>query len=149
MTINPIMRGLDAIYSKPVSAKISQLAVNTDEKWVSLSFEGPSILIANGASTINSTNIYPNLELWHKLDPNREYEFVYNRYAHVSVVLTEDYASSFDLLHYDWIRLYLSYYDLETAGVKFIHTLHQLEETDIVTLTLVYDEGGTFIYAVS
>jgi hypothetical protein len=149
MTINPVMKGLDAIYSKPVSAKVAQLAVNTDEKWVSLAFDGPAFLITNGASTINSTNIYPNLELWNRLDPNREFEFVYNRYAHVSAVLTEDDASWFELLHYDWIRLHLSYHDLETAGVRYIHTLYQLEETDIVTLTLVYDEGGTFIYAVS
>jgi hypothetical protein len=149
MTINPVMKGLDAIYSKPVSAKVSQLAVNTDEKWVSLAFDGPAFLITNGASTINSTNIYPNLELWHRLDPNREFEYVYNRYAHVSVIMTEDDASWFDLLHYDWFRLYLSYHDLETVGVRFIHTLHRLEETDIVTLTLVYDEGGTYIYAVS
>jgi hypothetical protein len=149
MSINPVMRGLDAIYSKPVSAKISQLAVSTDDKWVSLTFEGPALLIANGASTINSTNIYPNLELWHRLDPNREYEFVYNRFAYISVVLTENDTSWFDLLHYDWIRVYLSYHDLETAGVKFIHTLYQLEENDIVTLTPVYDEGGTYIYAVS
>jgi hypothetical protein len=149
MTINPVMKGLDAIYSKPVSAKVSQLAISTDDKWVSLDFDGPAILIANGASTINSTNIYPNLELWHKLDPNREFEYVYNRYAHVSVILTEDDTSWFNLLHYDWIRLYLSYHDLETAGVKFIHTLYSLEDTDIVTLTLVYDEGGTYIYAVS
>ena len=149
MTINPVMKGLDAIYSKPVSAKVSQLAVNTDEKWVSLAFDGPAFLITNGASTINSTNIYPNLELWHRLDPNREFEFVYNRYAHVSVIMTEDYASWFELLHYDWIRLHLSYYDLEKVGVKYIHTLHPLEETYIITLTLVYDEGGTYIYAVS
>jgi hypothetical protein len=148
MVINPVMKGLDAIYSKPVSAKVSQLAVSTDEKWVSLAFEGPAILISNGAATINSVNAYPNLELWQKLDPDREYEFVYNRFAYVSVVLTEEYTTRFKLLNYDWIRLYLSYHDLETAGVKFIHTLHRLEETDIVTLTLVYDEGGTYIYAV-
>jgi len=148
MTINPVMRGLDAIYSKPLSKKVSELADNTEEKWVSLIFEGPAFLFASGASTINSTNLYPNMELWQRLDPNREFEFVYNRYAHVSATLTHE-NTWFELLHYDWIMLHLSFNDFESAGVKYIHSHYPLDNHEEFNLTLLYDEGGSYIYKVS
>jgi len=148
MSIHPVMKGLDAIYSKPLSAKVAELATDTDEKWVSLTFEGPAVLVASGASTINSTNFYPNLDLWHKLDPDREFEHIYNRYAHISVSLTTE-DTWFELLHHDWIILHLSYLDLSTAGVKYIHTTHILDDYEGLTFDLVYDEGGSFVYYVS
>jgi len=149
ITVHPIMRGLDVIYSKPLSEKISELAVNPDEKWISLDhvLYGPPFLVASGASTINSTNFYPNLDLWHELDPERNYENIYNRYAHVSVELTSD-NTSFVLYHADHMLLRLSYSDLYTAGVRFIHTREPLQDNETVRFVLLYDEGGSRIYAV-
>lgn len=39
----------------------------------------------SGASVINSTNTYPDLEKWSKIDEEGKYEDVYNRYAHINV----------------------------------------------------------------
>jgi len=148
MSIHPIMSGLDAIKSKPLSIKVSELAVNTDEKWISLGgLVDQSFLIASGASTINSVNTYPNLDLWHKFDPNREYEFVYNRFAHVVADLTTD-KTSFTLHTSDVIILNLSYDDLAIAGVKYIHIKGSLENHESLGLSLIYDEGGERIYSV-
>lgn len=150
LTIHPIMKGLDAIYSKPLSVKITELAVYTNEKWISTDhvFYGPSFLIASGASTINSTGVYPNLELWHKLDPERKYEEIYNRYAHITVALTAG-ETSFELWGADHFLLNLSYNDLAVAGVKYIHTAEPLDDNGNVRLTLLYSEGGSMIYSVS
>jgi len=149
ITIHPITRGLDAIYSKPLSSKISELAGNHREKWVSLDgVTGPAYLIANGASTINSTNFYPNIELWNKLDPDKNYEHIYNRYAHISVALTDD-ETNFVLLHADHMLLNLSYNDLEKAGIKYIHTQEPLSDSGGVNFMLLYNEGDALIYSVS
>jgi len=148
ISIHPIMKGLDAIYSKPLSAKISELAGDHDEKWISQQGAvGPAYLIANGASTINSTNFYPNLELWYRLDPGRSHEHIYNRYANISVVLTTE-ETSFGLLHADHIILNLSYNDLATIKVKYIHTQEPLIDAEGVFFTLIYNEGGALIYSV-
>jgi len=149
ITIHPVTRGLDAIYSKPLSVKISELADDHNEKWISLDgVTGPAYLIANGASTINSTNFYPNLELWYKLDPDKSYEHIYNRYANISVALTID-ETSFSLLHADHILLNLSLHDLEKAGIRYIHTREPINESDGLGFTLLYNEGDALIYSVS
>jgi len=152
MNIHPIVIGLDVFYSKPLFSAVSELAVDKNEKWISLDhvFYGPSFLIVSGAPTINSTQFYPNLELWHALDPERRYEEVYNRYAHVSVELTAE-NTSFVLWHPDHMLLRLSYHDLATTGVRFIHTTdaeQPLRSNDIVTFELLYHEGGSRIYSV-
>jgi hypothetical protein len=148
MMVHPIMRGLDAIYSKPLSAKVQELALDTDEKWLSTEgIVGSSFLIANGASTISSTNIYPNLDLWHMLDPDRLYEYAYNRYAVVTVSLTSE-QTSFELLHLDHFHINFSYNDLEAAGVKYIHTGRLLFDREGISFTLQYNEGGSRIYLV-
>ncbi|MCL2424859.1 MAG: YfhO family protein [Oscillospiraceae bacterium] len=149
LNIHPVMIGLDAIYSKPLYTAVSELAVDKNERWISLDhvFYGPSFLIASGAPTINSTQFYPNLELWRTLDPEHRYEYIYNRYAHVSVELTMD-NTSFVLWHADHMLLRLSYHDLATAGVRFIHATEPLNSNDIVSFELLYSEGGSRIYSV-
>jgi len=149
VTVHPIMKGLDAIYSKPLSAAIKENADDPDEKWISLSgIYGPSYLIANGASTINSTNFYPNLDLWYKLDPDRKYEYAYNRYAVITVELTSE-ETSFELLNIDHLHIYFSVNDLEKADVKYIHTSYPLEDLFDIDLTLLYNEDDERIYSVN
>jgi len=144
--VHPIMKGLDAIYSKPVSVKVRELANDHEEKWISLNgIFGSSLLISNGASTISSTNFYPNLDLWYQLDPDRHYEYAYNRYAVITVQLTTE-QTSFELRHLDHLHIYFSVNDLAPAGVKYIHTSMPLEEFTSIDLELVYNEYGDRIY---
>jgi len=149
VSVNPLVKGLDAIYSKPLSERVTELAEDTEEKWLCLhsGIMGSGFLIASGASTINSTNFYPNLELWEKLDRNRQYEHIYRRYAHISVELTEQ-DTSFELIQEEWFLLHLSYDDLETAGIKYIHSNYPLDNYWFIGFELIYDEGGSLIYRV-
>jgi len=147
--VHPIMKGLDAIYSKPFSVKVQELAQDPDEKWLSLNgIFGSSILIANGASTISSTNFYPNIDLWYELDPERNYEYAYNRYAVITVQLTAE-KTSFELFHLDHLHIHFSINDLEKAGIKYIHSAVPLDEFTGIDLTLLYNEYGEMIYSVN
>ena len=145
----PVMKGLDVIYSKPLSKKIKELSVNINEKWISLGSRwGTSqYLIANGASTINSVNFYPNLELWYKLDPERKYEFIYNRFAHIVIEFTTK-DTSYEMVHEDHFKLNLSYEDLIKTNVKYISTPYVLYDYENIKFNLLYDEGGSMIYEV-
>lgn len=151
--IRPISVGFDAITSKPVSKEIRAIVEeDKDAKWVAYggTFHLPGFAIANGAPTINSANIYPNLELWEKLDADKQYEEVYNRYAHINVEFTED-NTSFEMSSVgDQIILDLSYKDMKKAEIGYVLSLKELVvDNDYVWFEEVYDEAGCFIYQVN
>ena len=107
--------------------------------------------VVNGASTINSVNIYPNLELWKKFDNEGKYEDIYNRYAHIIVKFTEEetyyeYVESYC----DLIKLNLSYKDFATMDVDYLSTDEELDSVLVKKLNVkkIYDEYGMFIYEV-
>lgn len=149
--IRPVMRGLDAIYSRPVAKEIFRIQENDqDAKWFSMGREPflSAFNISCGASTINSVNTYPNLELWRKLDTNRKYETIYNRFARVEVELTEK-STSFELLENDTMQVNLSYKDIEKTGVTYL-LVGSEEEINInngyVDFEKVYEHDNVLIY---
>lgn len=150
ISVRPISKGLDAIDSKPVALEIKQI-VKDDKEAVWMAYGGgnvlPSYLVACGAPTINSVNIYPNMELWRKLDPEGVYNEVYNRYAHINLNFIEE-DTSMELLQADFFQLNLSYKDFEKTGVKYIVSLVELSDNQFVTFNKLYEEGGCYIYAV-
>ena len=99
VTIHPLMKGLDAIYSKPVSFAIREIAGDHPEgKWVAIGGRWySSFLVANGAPTVNSINHIPNYELWGELDPAGNDSYVYNRYAHIHIELAHEEESTYHL----------------------------------------------------
>ena len=87
--INPVMIGLDTVYKIPLGMAISQIQKEFPGRWLVADYypttNFPAIF---GAPTINSTNIYPNLKLWKKLDSNGNYVNVYNNYKHIGIILS-------------------------------------------------------------
>lgn len=152
VTVRPILKGLDAIYSKPVVKEIEQIMTgDKDAKW--LAYGGgvvlPGYAVACGAPTINSVNQYPNMELWHTLDPSLTYEEVYNRYAHVNVNLTNE-KTSMELMQTDVFTLNLNYNDVYKAGVDYILSIVKIDEDAIgdFKVEMIYNEYGCYIYKV-
>ena len=151
--VRPVMKGLDAIYSKPVASKIQEICEQDPEaKW--LTSGGGIVLsaysVACGASTINSVNTYPNLELWEKLDTDSKYEEIYNRYAHVNVVFTNE-ETSFELIQADFMQVNLSYKDVEKIDAKYLLTLEALNvdtNNQYVEFEKIYEENGSSIYQI-
>lgn len=149
--VRPLMKGLDAIFDKPVANEIQQIcAENPDAKW--LTYGGgivlPAYSVACGASTVNSVNTYPNLELWAKLDEESKYEEIYNRYAHVNIQFTDD-ETSFELIQGDYMQLNLSYEDIKKTDAEYLLVLGTIdinEENSYVTFDKIYEENGALIY---
>ncbi|HEM5084111.1 TPA: hypothetical protein U1218_002223, partial [Streptococcus suis] len=78
-----------------------------ESKWIvdSIGYPLTNIPLVAGAPTLNSTNAYPNLELWKSLDTNGQYDEIYNRYAHVIIELTNSEETVFELLHPDAFKV--------------------------------------------
>lgn len=149
--VRPVMKGMDAIYEKPVAKEIMRITQSDPEaKWmtVDMEFVCSGFLVACGAPTVNSVNTYPNLDMWHALDPTGRYEDVYNRYAHVTVSLTEE-DTSMELVAADSMQLHLSYDDMDTMDVSYILTTSELENVPECSFIKLYDEAGCRIYQVS
>lgn len=149
LTVLPFSKSLDAIYSKPISIHIQGIVeTDPDAKWLSLNNQiDCGLLVANGAPTINSVQVIPNIELWEKLDPHNQYEEIYNRYAHLTVEISEEDTKP-ELAFLDHIILKLNPADLKKTGAQYILSPSPISSTDSYNLIQLYGANGHFIYQV-
>ena len=92
-----------------------------------------------GAKTVNSTNVYPALDVWSEIAPDQEE--IYNRYAHISVSITKE-KTSFELIQPDFIKLNIKFKDLRKIGVGYMVTQTDFsgyEEVELITTVLGYN----------
>ncbi|MEG1137032.1 MAG: hypothetical protein RSD97_00655 [Lachnospiraceae bacterium] len=153
INVRPISRGLDSLTSKPVANEINKIVDESkNEKWIAYgnNIRLSGYLIACGAPTINSTNIYPNLELWKKLDYHEMYEQIYNRYAHVIFEFT-DKDTSFKIGQtHDLMKVELSYKDLKKTDASYILAVEELDiQNQYMKLDKIYDENNCYIYKIN
>ena len=116
--------------------------------WVcEVGFPVSDMLLTVGAPTLNSVNVYPNLDIWSIIDTTGEYEEIYNRYAHIKVDVTSDesLAGQFELVQSDVFSVKLTVEQLKELGVKYIFT-RDTEELNGVEL--VRQVGSTYIYEI-
>ncbi len=152
-TVNPVARGVDCVYKVPVGQKIADLARADKSLWL---VEDDDVALNDfpimfGAPTINSVNIYPALDRWQKLDPTGANRSVYNRYAHISIVLT-DAPTEFQLNQVDYFTLNLNPADLPKLDVRYIFSRNATLEkfsTRRVKIKKLYEESGSYIYSVA
>ncbi len=128
-TVNPVRTGTGILYENKVGRAIAEVSSRSDGKWLVVSEHWP---VGNyppifGASTINTTQTYPQSELWAVLDPEGKYADVYNRYAHCEICLTDD-PSSVQLLYTDYVRINLNIGDIQKTGAAFILSKQELTE---------------------
>jgi hypothetical protein len=105
-----------------------------------------------GAPTINSTNVYPTLERWHLLDPDGSEEEIYNRYAHISMNLTNtDNETNFVLKSPDLFEVNLNINDLEKMEAAYVFTKRDLSmlSSEKVSFDELADENGFKIYTIN
>lgn len=150
LSVNPLMKGLDAIRSKPVAKEIMKITSEDENgKWIALdSWVLSGFTISCGAPTINSCNYYPNINLWNDLELYKEYEDTFNRFAYMNVELTES-NSIVELNQADLITLKLSYLDLKKIDVKYILSLKHLDDVEGVKFNEYYYEDNCYIYEVN
>lgn len=126
MFVNPVVQGLDVIYNQDIIKKIDEVSENDNGLWIvdsgkEMGYPSTNIPIMVGAPTINSTNVYPNLERWYLVDPERSNEDIYNRYAHITVNLIGDNEkTNFVLNSADLFTVNLRTSDLKILEVRYV-----------------------------
>lgn len=151
--VNPIQQGLGALVNSEQAKSVHEVA-NSDEvsaKWLAIGdVYSSQMLIANGAPTINSLNVYPDMARWASIDKTGEYSDFYNRYAHIDVRLQNDASTWFDLAGADTLIVHLNTADMQTLGVGYIYSVSDLSayETDSFALEVIDSGDGWYIYKV-
>ena len=154
--VNPISKGINTIYDSPIIQAVQKINSEDSGIWLAeaLNFPCPNYPSMAGAAVINATNIYPNMELWQKLDKEGKYDKVYNRYAHVYIEIVENedlIKDKFVLLSTDKIQVYITPDELKEMNIKYIFTIRVMEdfENEHLNFSLIYNENNYHIYKVN
>lgn len=154
--VNPIVSGLDVIEEQKIIHEIKAITKDDDGLWIyesgeDLGFPVNNLALMAGAPIINSTNVYPNLERWQQLDPDGSNEDIYNRYAHISINLSDEKNEEIFILESpDLFRVNLKIADLKTLEIDYILTkrnLSMFSEEEIIFRELA-NENGFRIYEI-
>lgn len=149
--INPIITGTSDIYNHPSAKKISKI-VKKDKDAYWLGYNNilyPSYLIANGAKTINAVNYYPDFKKWKIFDPNKKYENVYNRYAHIITKFSTNGKNKLEKLTDDSILISLNIETVIKLKVKYIFSGEKLKiNNEKYYLKKLYQDSNCYIYEI-
>lgn len=152
LCVNPIQQGLGALTNNSLYRDVSSIASKSSGLWVAENtLTMADFCIAAGAPTVNSTNIYPDLERWHQLDPEGSDEGVYNRYAHIMVdIAPRGTGPIFELVQPDVIKLTVSWEDLQQLGVSYVLTseTYPAAPNNSIHLQLLDHDNGYNIYRI-
>lgn len=148
-TVNPLAHGMSPLFAHPLEEKIHEIAeTDSDAYWLATgSIILPSLCIANGAKTLNATNFYPDFAKWQLIDEDGASQDIYNRYAHMLIMLTTEetkfaYGSTPDSL-----VLYLNYEDSLKWPVKYLLVDGTLDEDQQIYSEIYSDtESNYHIY---
>lgn len=148
--VRPVMKGFDAIWSKPCVPYIREITEeNPEARWLAMgeNFFYQGFLSACGAKCVNTTNAYPNMEFWHTLDPDGLEDEIYNRYHHLKVNLTSE-ATTMELEAPDSVLLHLNYNDLNKLGIEYLFTGYEINDSSGVTFENLYAGEQAYIYKI-
>ncbi|HFI0447686.1 TPA: hypothetical protein ACGOW0_002149 [Streptococcus suis] len=153
MMVNPVRIGSDVIFKSNLVTKIKEITdIDKESKWLVdyVGYPMTNLPIVAGAPTINSTNAYPNLDLWRSLDPNNKYSDIYNRYAHILVEINNSDEVVFELLQPDVFKVYLPVSKLKDMNVKYLVSIRDLSEynSEFVNFELESTADNYLIYRV-
>ncbi len=125
--VNPIVRGIAPINKTDISKEIKQI-YNEDKEalWIGENNFNGQYLIANGVNCLNGVNTYPNFKWLDIVDPEKQYNEVYNRFAHIGIKLSD--TTKFELLGADSYVAYLTYEDLKNLNVKYYFSYSKMED---------------------
>ena len=154
--VNPVIRTTDVLYTKPLALKLQEIKQeDPDAIWV-VNDGGWYIndyAVANGIRTLNSTNIYPIMEMYETIlgDKAEEKREIYNRYAHVNFEITNA-ESDVELLHADNVAIKLNYNDLEKLDIDYILSKNNINSEEFELdrkFEEIYNEDGIYIFKVT
>ena len=154
LTVNPVQKGVDFIYESNIIKKVQEINSEEQGKWIveGLGFPAANYFLMAGVPIINSTNTYPDLDRWNKIDTEKKYQDVYNRYAHITIniVQNEEELSEgkFVLLNPDSFKIYLTAEELKILEIKYVFSINKLEQfnTENIKFNQIYNYEKYYIY---
>ena len=152
MTVNPLQVGTDPLEEGETAQVIRETVVGDPTgKWITSEalWVFNNLPVVFGAPTVTSTNVYPAVENWMKLDPDGRYADIYNRYAHFNVSLNGA-DTTFELLNPDLVQLNLDAKALKTLVVRYVLSgrAYSQEEIEAFGLSYIKQAGNMVLYAV-
>lgn len=150
-TINPVNFGIEEIKETPFSSTVREINkedpgmwITVDDTWIS------KYILAQGVQVLNALNYPPMLSTWEKMDKNKEFSDVYNRYAHVIIHLDENPQKQFELQQTDVFKLNISEEQAIELGVKYIVAKQEISK-NINNINLIYTDSldHIFIYKIN
>lgn len=154
--VNPLRKGVSIIYDSPVIKEIQRINNDKNGTWIvdSIGFPVQNYLLMAGVPVVNSTNVYPDLEKWGKLDKENKYKAIYNRYAHIKIEIlheTDKCENKFVLDQPDSFTVYLYPEDLKTLGIDYIFAVRFLDEfnTENIDFEFINIVNGYTFYKVN
>lgn len=134
LLVNPVRAGEKDVQAIPELKMAKRIAEDDPEAiWMveGVGFPINNVLLLEGIKTINTTNVYPNVSKWKQIDQEDHYADVYNRYAHIQMIYTEQIPDEkFALLNADYYQVFVNMSDLRTLNIKYVFTPNDLSETD-------------------
>lgn len=146
LTINPVARGIKPLIEHPLEQEIHKIAESDPEAyWLAVdnNYLAP-IGIVNGARMLNAVNFYPDFGKWNQIDPEEKDNFVYNRYAHISVSLTDGSTVVRPGVWDDAIEVELSCRDSEKWNVKYLIGSKDLKACGNIFERIYADTEGSY-----
>lgn len=125
LLVNPVQVGGKALLENDLFQQIKQISEQEEgDIWIADNKDLshlPQMLIAAGAPTVNSVNVYPNTETWQKIDESNQFKNIWNRYGYFDVELTTQ-PTSFEAIADDHVLVHLNYNDLAKLNVNYVLT---------------------------
>ncbi len=135
--VNPIQQGTKCVSELNLVKTLTSIENSADDRYL-VEGEWPitNVPLLAGKSCFDSTQVYPNTEIWKAVDPTGQYADVYNRFCHISLDLVEQ-KTSFTLCHTDYMHIDLCIDDLKTYGIQYLITTKEYTALHDCTFTLV------------
>lgn len=151
VAVNPVIRTTDVIYKKPICLKFEEIRNEApDDLWLGddTGIYLNNYMVANGLRAINSTNVYPNLELFELLlgENAESQKQSYNRYEHMNINITDE-ETHIELPAADNMLIWLNYHDLEKLGIDYIVVKNDINKRGYdMGFEELYNEDGLYIF---
>lgn len=121
LSVNPVQYGSTPVTKQPLIQQVQSLQSENPGMWAiddAFGSQLANLAVANGIHTLNALEVTPDLATWKKLDPNGQWEEIYNRYAFVSVnVVEQESADVFTLVAPDSFTVHVTPEQLRKLGV--------------------------------
>ena len=140
--INPVAKGVPEITKSETMKQIRDLVKEDPQAiWlvVDMAYPATNIPAMAGADCLNTTQTYPQKTRWEMLDPEGEYEDIYNRYCHIRASLGS--KTMLELVSPDYVEVTLSPEDLKKLNIRYIVSTNDFDEKIATGTTNIFTDS--------